>query len=64
MNTKKHWSDCALHREPAYPAGPCNCGGITLGSKLWVYLYRLIYNLALAFGLFRLKFVRKLFHLA
>lgn len=23
-----HWSDCALHREPAYPAGECDCGGM------------------------------------
>lgn len=22
-----HWSDCARHNEPAYPNGPCNCGG-------------------------------------
>ena len=21
-----HWSDCAVHNEPAFPAGPCNCG--------------------------------------
>ncbi len=21
-----HRSDCALHNEPAYPAGPCDCG--------------------------------------
>lgn len=21
----KHTSDCAVHNEPAYPAGPCNC---------------------------------------
>lgn len=21
-----HWSDCATHNAPAYPAGPCNCG--------------------------------------
>jgi hypothetical protein len=23
----KHWSDCAVHSEPAYPAGECDCGG-------------------------------------
>lgn len=23
----KHWSDCAVHNEPAMPNGPCNCGG-------------------------------------
>jgi len=22
-----HWSDCATHNEPAYPVGPCSCGG-------------------------------------
>lgn len=21
-----HWSDCAVHNEPAYPNGPCSCG--------------------------------------
>lgn len=25
----EHWSDCAAHNEPAYPNGPCNCGGYT-----------------------------------
>lgn len=25
-----HWSDCAVHNTPAYPAGPCNCGGLEL----------------------------------
>jgi hypothetical protein len=23
---KLHWSDCAVHNEPAYPAGKCDCG--------------------------------------
>ena len=23
-----HWSDCAVHNEPAYPKGECDCGGI------------------------------------
>lgn len=22
----QHASDCAVHNEPAYPAGPCDCG--------------------------------------
>lgn len=22
-----HWSDCATYNEPAFPNGPCNCGG-------------------------------------
>jgi hypothetical protein len=24
----EHWSDCAVHSEPAYPAGECDCGGV------------------------------------
>lgn len=23
---KLHWSDCAVHNGPAYPAGKCDCG--------------------------------------
>jgi hypothetical protein len=23
---KMHWSDCAVHNAPAYPAGKCDCG--------------------------------------
>lgn len=23
----RHWSDCAVNSEPAYPAGECDCGG-------------------------------------
>ncbi len=29
MTDIEHWSDCAVHNEPAYPAGPCDCGGLT-----------------------------------
>ena len=25
----QHWSDCAVHNEPAYPKGDCDCGGYT-----------------------------------
>lgn len=25
----KHWSDCAVYNEPAFPAGECDCGGYT-----------------------------------
>jgi len=25
-----HWSDCALHNEPAYPNKHCDCGGFML----------------------------------
>src|ERR1039458_5402896 len=24
------WSDCAIYNGPAYPPGPCNCGGLEL----------------------------------
>jgi hypothetical protein len=27
-----HWSDCAVNSEPAYPAGPCDCGGLDLAA--------------------------------
>lgn len=38
--TLQHWSDCAVHNEPAYPAGKCDCGGYTSppASKPWVGL--------------------------
>ena len=29
-----HYSDCAVHRAPAYEPGPCNCGGIDTSSHL------------------------------
>lgn len=28
-----HWSDCAVHNEPAYPNGPCDCGGLDLAGN-------------------------------
>jgi hypothetical protein len=28
-----HYSDCAVHNEPAYPAGPCDCGGLDLAEN-------------------------------
>ena len=28
LKLAQHWSDCAVHREPAYPNGECDCGGI------------------------------------
>lgn len=35
-----HDSDCAVHNEPAYPNGPCDCGvdpreHITDGTPCW-----------------------------
>ena len=30
----EHWSDCAIHNEPAMPNGPCDCGGYT-PLKAW-----------------------------
>lgn len=29
----KHWSDCAVHSEPAYPAGQCDCH-LSIASRL------------------------------
>jgi hypothetical protein len=31
--TPLHWSDCATNNEPAYPAGPCDCGGYSPGMR-------------------------------
>lgn len=28
----QHSSDCAVHNEPAYPAGPCSCGA----TRRWI----------------------------
>jgi hypothetical protein len=28
LKPAQHWSDCAVHSEPAYPKGECDCGGI------------------------------------
>lgn len=30
--TDGHWSDCAVHRAPAYPVGGCTCGGLDLAA--------------------------------
>lgn len=32
-----HWSDCAVHSEPAYPKGECDCGGFP-PQRTWVDL--------------------------
>ena len=29
----KHWSDCAVYNEPAYPNGECDCGGFDPNNK-------------------------------
>ena len=31
--TNNHASDCAVHSEPAYPAGPCDCH-LSIASRL------------------------------
>lgn len=33
-----HWSDCAVHSEPAYPKGECDCGGYAPPQHQWVGL--------------------------
>lgn len=37
-----HWSDCALHNEPATLAGPCNCGAARSGRGFWTSLSHLV----------------------
>lgn len=34
----RHWSDCAVNSEPAYPAGECDCGGYAPLVRTWVGL--------------------------
>lgn len=58
-----HWSDCAVHNGPDMKPGPCDCGGIRLGSRLSASLGRLVYNLAGVFGLLHLASVRRAFRL-
>jgi hypothetical protein len=31
---KQHWSDCAVHNAPAYPAGECDCGAMNDRQRL------------------------------
>lgn len=31
---KLHWSDCAVHNAPAYPAGKCDCGAMNDRQRL------------------------------
>ena len=32
LKLAQHWSDCAVHSEPAYPKGKCDCGGIVAAA--------------------------------
>lgn len=34
-----HLSDCAVHNEPAYPKGPCDCGATARGSNSAKHLF-------------------------
>lgn len=41
-----HGSCCAVHNEPAYPAGPCNCGAVLKAERRYAaYLSRCACNL-------------------
>lgn len=52
---KKHYSDCAVHNEPAYPNGKCNCGGIPSPSveEDWEEKYERNFNKTFGFGIWR-----------
>jgi hypothetical protein len=42
----RHWSSCAMHNEPAYPAGPCDCGALAKAERRYaVWLGQSVYNL-------------------
>ena len=36
-----HWSDCSVYNEPAYPAGPCDCGAAKAHKRWWSYVHHL-----------------------
>lgn len=37
-----HDSDCSVHNEPAYPAGPCDCGALARHERRYAtWLYQL-----------------------
>lgn len=38
-----HWSDCAVNSEPAYPAGPCDCGADKAAQHCFTYFLRFVY---------------------
>jgi hypothetical protein len=59
----QHWSDCALHNEPAYMAGSCDCGGVTVLRRISKTFYRLGYNLVGLLGMFHLKWIRTAYRL-
>lgn len=40
----QHWSDCAVHNEPAYPKGECDCGGYKPEQKPVAVIHRNEYN--------------------
>ena len=36
-----HFSDCAVHNEPAYPNEACDCGAVKARKRWWTYFYHL-----------------------
>jgi hypothetical protein len=61
---RAHWSDCAVFNGPALSAGPCSCGGFTIGRLLAATAYHHAHNLAAVFRMFRLGIVRRAFRLS
>lgn len=59
----QHWSSCAVHNEPAYPNGECDCGGITIVSRFAENARRLVYSLGGLLGMFHLESVRNKYRL-
>ena len=43
MKEIMHDSDCAVYNEPAYPAGPCDCGAEARAKRQYV---KMIYQMA------------------
>ncbi|RIZ70628.1 MAG: hypothetical protein D0528_01045 [Methylococcales bacterium] len=58
-----HWSDCAIHNEPAYPAGACDCGGAKAGTIWWRKIGRRAHMLAVSGKISLLRLLERSFQI-
>ena len=58
-----HYSDCAVHNEPAYPKGDCDCGYRLQVERKYVRMILLrAYNRVLRFGTMYRSWIWREFH--
>ena len=62
-NDRLHWSDCATHNEPAYPAGECDCGGTKAGTIWWRRACRRAHILAVSVKISLLRLLERIFRI-